>query len=76
MTLKKFLSKIKIIIYDGSRSRSTAFSDQLFKELIQTFFWEFIELFIPEVLQYVLKETSIFFPEEVFTDVTAGEKRK
>ena len=50
--------------------------DRLFKELIQTFFWEFIELFIPEVLQYVSKETLTFFPEEVFTDVTAGEKRK
>jgi hypothetical protein len=34
------------------------------------------ELFIPEVLQYVSKESLTFLPEEVFTDVTAGEKGK
>jgi hypothetical protein len=50
--------------------------DRLFKELIQTFFWEFIELFIPEVLTYVSQESLTFLPEEVFIDVTAGDKRK
>jgi hypothetical protein len=50
--------------------------DRLFKELIQTFFWEFIELFLPEVLKYLSRESLTFLPEEVFTDVTAGEKRK
>jgi hypothetical protein len=50
--------------------------DRLFKELIQTFFGEFIELFLPKVLNYVSKESLIFLPEEVFTDVTSGDKRK
>ena len=50
--------------------------DRLFKELIQTFFWEFIELFLPEILEYVEKDTLTFLPEEIFTDVTAGDKRK
>ena len=50
--------------------------DRLFKELIQTFFWEFIELFLPEVLEYVSRDNLTFLPEEVFTDVTAGDKRK
>ncbi|MEA5576495.1 DUF4351 domain-containing protein [Anabaena sp. UHCC 0451] len=50
--------------------------ERLFKELIQTFFWEFIELFLPEVLDYVDKDSLTFLPEEIFTDVTAGEKRK
>jgi hypothetical protein len=50
--------------------------DRLFKELIQTFFWEFIELFIPKILTYVSQESLTFLPEEVFTDVTAGDKRK
>ncbi len=50
--------------------------DRLFKELIQTFFWEFIELFLPEVLDYVAKDSLIFLPEEIFTDVTSGDKRK
>ncbi|MFM6040521.1 MAG: flagellar assembly protein H, partial [Sphaerospermopsis kisseleviana] len=38
--------------------------DRLFKELIQTFFWEFIELFLPEILEYVEKDTLTFLPEE------------
>ncbi len=50
--------------------------DRLFKELIQTFFWEFIELFLPEVLDYVTKDSLIFLPEEIFIDVTSGDKRK
>jgi Domain of unknown function (DUF4351)/Putative transposase, YhgA-like len=50
--------------------------DRLFKELIQTFFWEFIELFLPEVLDYVAKDSLTFLPEEIFTDVTSGDKRK
>jgi hypothetical protein len=50
--------------------------DRLFKELIQTFFWEFIELFLPEILEYVETESLTFLPEELFTDVTSGDKRK
>ena len=50
--------------------------DRLFKELLQTFFWEFIELFLPEVLEYVETDTLTFLPEEIFTDVTSGDKRK
>ena len=50
--------------------------DRLFKELIQTFFWEFIELFLPEILEYVETDTLTFLPEEIFTDVTSGDKRK
>ena len=50
--------------------------DRLFKELIQTFFWEFIELFLPEVLEYVETDTLTFLPEEIFTDVTSRDKRK
>ena len=40
--------------------------DRIFKELIQTFFLEFIELFIPEVWQYVSKETLTFLPDAIF----------
>ena len=50
--------------------------DRLFKELIQTFFWEFIELFLPEVLEYVTQDSLNFLTEEIFTDVTTGEKRR
>ena len=49
--------------------------ERLFKELITTFFVEFLELFFPEVLEY-LDETSITFVEqELFTDLTKGEKK-
>lgn len=50
--------------------------DRLFKELIQTFFWEFIELFLPEVLEYVAQDSLTFLTEEIFTDVTTGDKRR
>ncbi|WP_373528507.1 Rpn family recombination-promoting nuclease/putative transposase [Nostoc sp.] len=50
--------------------------DRLFKELIQTFFWEFIELFLPEVLEYVAQDKLTFLTEEIFTDVTTGDKRR
>ena len=48
--------------------------DRLFKELITTFFVEFLELFFPPVLTYLEPETLEFLNQEVFTDVTAGEK--
>ena len=48
--------------------------DRLFKELITTFFVEFLELFFPPVLSYVEPGTLEFLNQEVFTDVTAGEK--
>jgi hypothetical protein len=50
--------------------------DRLFKELLSTFFWEFLELFLPDVIQYMERDSISFLPEEVFTDVTSGERRK
>lgn len=48
--------------------------DRLFKELLSTFFVEFISLFFPDVMAY-LEPESVTFPNiEVFTDVTAGER--
>ncbi|RCJ24144.1 flagellar assembly protein H [Nostoc sp. ATCC 43529] len=48
--------------------------DRLFKELLTTFFWEFLELFFPEITAYLERDTITFLDKEVFTDVTAGEK--
>ena len=50
--------------------------DRLFKELLSTFFWEFIQLFLPEVAAYLERDSITFLPQEVFTDVTAGERRE
>ncbi|MEL6491455.1 MAG: DUF4351 domain-containing protein [Cyanobacteria bacterium J06634_6] len=48
--------------------------DRLFKELLSTFFIEFIELFLPEMMAYIEPESVTFLDKELFTDVTAGEK--
>jgi Domain of unknown function (DUF4351)/Putative transposase, YhgA-like len=48
--------------------------DRLFKELISTFFLEFLELFFPQVAAYIEPESLTFLDKEVFTDVTAGEQ--
>jgi hypothetical protein len=46
--------------------------DRLFKELITTFFFEFLLLFLPEVAAYVDPAHVDFLDKEVFTDVTSG----
>jgi Domain of unknown function (DUF4351)/Putative transposase, YhgA-like len=48
--------------------------DRLFKELISTFFVEFLDLFIPEVLTYLEQDSITFLDKEIFTDITAGER--
>lgn len=48
--------------------------DRLFKELLTTFFVEFLELFLPEVREYLDADSLEFLPQEIFTDVTAGRK--
>lgn len=49
--------------------------DRLFKELLTNFFVEFIELFLPDVAAYLDPDSLEFLDKEVFTDVTAGQKR-
>ena len=50
--------------------------DRIFKELIKTFFLEFVELFLPDVYADLDRETIEFLDKEVFTDVTSGEKHE
>ncbi len=50
--ISKFTQSNRIPIYDKNMSEKIA-HDRLFKELISTFFIEFIELFFPEVLKYL-----------------------
>uniref|UniRef100_A0ACD5H188 Rpn family recombination-promoting nuclease/putative transposase n=1 Tax=Desertifilum tharense IPPAS B-1220 TaxID=1781255 RepID=A0ACD5H188_9CYAN len=49
--------------------------DRLFKELLSTFFREFIELFLPNVARYIEADSITFLNQEVFTDITSGERR-
>jgi hypothetical protein len=48
--------------------------DRLFKELLTTFFLEFLDLFLPQVRQYLEADSIEFLDKELFTDVTAGRK--
>ncbi|UCZ53535.1 Rpn family recombination-promoting nuclease/putative transposase [Bacillus shivajii] len=48
--------------------------DRLFKELLTTYFEEFMLLFFPEVYEEIDFSELNFLSEELYTDVTAGEK--
>lgn len=50
--------------------------DQLFKQLIHTFFAEFFELFFPEVHQHIDFTSMKPMSEEMFTDLLKGESRR
>lgn len=50
--------------------------DRLFKELLETFFAEFMQLFFPEASRAIDLTHIKFLQQEIFTDVTAGEKHK
>ncbi|MCC5604518.1 Rpn family recombination-promoting nuclease/putative transposase [Nostoc favosum] len=50
--------------------------DRLFKELLSTFFVEFLDLFLPQVVSQIDRDSIQFLPQEVFTDVTSGEKKE
>jgi len=50
--------------------------DRLFKELISTFFEEFMLLFFPQAHEQMDFTTIRFLSQEIFTDVTKGEKHE
>ncbi|MDF2925235.1 MAG: transposase [Paenibacillaceae bacterium] len=50
--------------------------DRLYKELLQTFFREFMELFFPEAAAQLDFTQAEFLSEEVVTDITGGTKRR
>jgi len=50
--------------------------DRLFKELVTTFFAEFVELFLPELAGYLDIDSIEFLDKELFTDVTEGERHE
>jgi predicted transposase/invertase (TIGR01784 family) len=47
--------------------------DQKFKELISTFFLEFLELFLPELARTIAPDSVIFREQEYFVDLVEGE---
>ncbi len=49
--------------------------DRLFKELLSTFFIEFLELFLPHLASTIDPNSIRFLPQEYFADLTAGEDK-
>lgn len=49
--------------------------DRLFKELLSNFFPEFIELFFPDVTAFWDRGSLEFLPQEMFSDITEGERK-
>lgn len=50
--------------------------DRLFKELLSTFFLDFLDLFLPQVASQIDRNSIQLLPQEVFNDVTSGEKKE
>jgi hypothetical protein len=49
--------------------------DRLFKELLSTFFIEFLELFLPQLASAIERDSIVFQPQEYFADLTTGETK-
>jgi predicted transposase/invertase (TIGR01784 family) len=49
--------------------------DQLFKQLLSTFFLDFLDLFVPELAINIDRDNLEFLPQEYFTDIVEGERR-
>jgi predicted transposase/invertase (TIGR01784 family) len=49
--------------------------DRLFKELLSTFFLEFLELFIPDLVRTIEPNSIRFLQQEYFADLTSGEEK-
>lgn len=50
--------------------------DRLFKELLSTFFLDFLRLFVPELADELEDASLVPLDKEVFTDVTAGDRHE
>lgn len=50
--------------------------DRLFKQLLTTFFFEFIDLFLPAVAKYLSRDKVEFLDKEIFTDLAGGERHE
>jgi Domain of unknown function (DUF4351) len=47
--------------------------DHVFKELLGEFFPEFIDLFFPQVSEYLDRQSIEYQPQEIFADLTEGD---
>lgn len=68
------VSESRDIEKEESRSNNTP-HDRLFKGLLSAFFFDFIEIFCPEVLEYVDTSSVEFLQQEILHDMVEGSKR-
>ena len=61
---------------NGSNKKDSIDHDRLFKELLTTFFQEFIELFFPDFFPLIDFNETEFLSEEIFTDIQSKEKKR
>jgi predicted transposase/invertase (TIGR01784 family) len=57
------------------QSAETISHDQNFKELISTFFLEFLELFVPDLAKDIDPDSIRFLPQEYFADLVEGDEK-
>jgi predicted transposase/invertase (TIGR01784 family) len=57
------------------QSAETISHDQNFKELISTFFLEFLELFVPDLAKDIDPDSIRFLPREYFADLVEGDEK-
>ncbi|RCJ17956.1 hypothetical protein A6770_33385 [Nostoc minutum NIES-26] len=76
MFLEKEIVLSKILNKDYLSALIDRNHDRLFKELLSTFFVEFLDLFLPQVVNQIDRDSIQFLPQEVFTDVTSGERKE
>jgi Domain of unknown function (DUF4351)/Putative transposase, YhgA-like len=57
------------------QSTETISHDQNFKELISTFFLEFLELFVPDLAKDIDPDSIRFLPQEYFADLVEGDEK-
>ncbi len=50
--------------------------DRLFKELLSTFLYEFLELFLPDLAASLDRDSIEFLDKEMFTELAEGERRE
>jgi Domain of unknown function (DUF4351)/Putative transposase, YhgA-like len=58
-----------------NQSAETISHDQNFKELISTFFLEFLELFVPDLAKDIDPGSIRFLPQEYFADLVEGDEK-
>lgn len=59
----------------SKKNKESIDHDQLFKQLLTTFFLEFLELFTPEFFVAIDPSSLEILPLEYFTDIDAGERK-